>query len=607
MKNKYLSLSILAGLALIVLGEMLSLGYVLTQDLIFSTMITWPIMQFGSFANVLPLKLLESVLGLALPIWVVEKILLVAVFLAIPYLAYKFLPLPKEAEKARLWAAMFYLVNPFVYERFLAGHWLILASYACLPMVLGVTVTALGAGDCCVASAPRNDGKGDYASRWLGMAKVGLALALTFMFSLHLGVMALIMIAIWSVWCGRWRSVSWLKSVGMSVLVFVIATAYWTVPYLLHRTQSVIELFDSRHLEAFKTVGAVHLGTAGNVLALYGFWGEPLPWGRQFIWVKDYPVLFAVSGGLLGLLILFGITSSLRTIVKQSRDRHVALAPRDDEKEIVAPIYDKPTMTNVRFTLFMLTLGVLAFVFSCGAGDTPFRGLNVWLFDHVGFWRGFRDTQKWSALLVLVYVYFGGLGVEGVTSSLRLLAMTDKAKKLLSWTVYAISVLAVLVYSFPMLFGFWGQVKPVWYPGSWEQANEVLRQDKDCKAIFLPWHLYYTATFANNLIIANPSRAYFNCQIIQSEQVELGNIGTDKPANPAYDAIEGLVTGRDPYNTAEIREIFKKQGIKYVIYTPDTANDGSYSYDFLKNDLFTIKLSTGDGLEIYAINDTITP
>ena len=64
--------------------------------------------------------------------WITQKLFLIALFFALFYLPVKFFPFDIDS-KFKYWAGIFFTVDPFVYERFLAGHWLLLLLYAMLP------------------------------------------------------------------------------------------------------------------------------------------------------------------------------------------------------------------------------------------------------------------------------------------------------------------------------------------------------------------------------------------------------------------------------------------------------------------------------------------
>jgi hypothetical protein len=124
-----------AAVALLILWTMLLPGYILSLDLVFGPHYFIGPLNTGGFINSLPISLLLKGLYYILPGWVIEKIMLLALFFIIPYFSYKFLPVPKKVS-VQIFAALIYTANLFVYDRMLAGQWLVLYSYAFFPLFL---------------------------------------------------------------------------------------------------------------------------------------------------------------------------------------------------------------------------------------------------------------------------------------------------------------------------------------------------------------------------------------------------------------------------------------------------------------------------------------
>lgn len=520
----------------VVLGRMLMPGYVLTLDMVFVPEIPAPRIAPGGYWNAALFRAPLYLLGQLFPGWLVQKMVLIGLFTVLPVQAYRFL-LPKNASPSvRVIVALFYTINPFVYTRFLAGQWTILVAHSLLPTVWQY-VQRVGAGE-----------------RKAALYLAG-AMLLTTAFSLHFGVIAAFVCLFGLIGSAQVRNKQTWISLGIAVAATFVGSLYWLVPAWFRTGTSIVEVFDVRHLEAFRTAGQGAKETLLNVLSLYGFWGEREAWADQFLWARDIPLLWISSGLVLLGQTVFGVYLVLR----QKSARRLGAA--------------------------MLGLGVCAFLFASGIGDTPFKGINNWLFSHVSFWQGFRDSQKWSGVLVLVYAFFLGHALEG--SSLR-------AKR-------ALVVITILAYTFPQLFGFFHRLKPVHYPEAWYQANAILEQDPACKALFLPWHLYFQLKFNRGLLTASPARDFFKCEMVTSRQVELGEIGQQGPIDPAYDAIEGVVTGKDGWNSEQSLEILRSAGIKYVVFAKDIQDSDPWKYEFLHQP--SLKSYTWDGLTMYQLTN----
>ena len=526
MKTRWWLLLILLA-DLIVLWRLLLPGYVLTLDMVMTPTIHPALSLSGRFLNALPFVWILRGLSAFVPVWMGQKGILLALMTCLLVLPYRFLPIPKNSATARFWAAAFYLLNPLVYERFLAGHWTFLFGYAFLPPIVSNAISLYRSPDARRA------------------VKLALWLLLLGIFSLHLFVMSMILAAIFvavTVWRHP-RPKAFLKTTALIVLIIAIAAAYWTVPALLTST-SPLDAFNPSHWQSFVTSGDSARSVIWNILTLRGFWLEHEPWIHTFRSVSDPAWLWIIAWSIIGALIVTGA---------------------------VCGIWKKET----RFaTACLIVLAVTAFVFSCGIAPTPFAALNRRLFEHVSFWRGFRDSQKWSAWLALAFAILGGWG----------------ASKLRTAVSIAAAFVAVTVIGRLILFGFSGQLTPVQYPQGWMQADAMLRQDPQCLAVFFPWHEYMTLAFANNRLIANPARTFFSCRVLTARQMELGQV--EEPSSATDRTIQGILTTCLPPQTAISR--LRRLGITNILFSPEIMEDTAFNYTFLQDP--SLSLQTFDGL-----------
>jgi putative endonuclease len=227
--------------------------------------------------------------------------------------------------------------------------------------------------------------------------------------------------------------------------------------------------------------------------------------------------------------------------------------------------------------------------YACEIGESPLKAFNLWLLTHLPLWEGFRDSQKWTAVLVLIYAHFFGWGIETWFVNNQ----WHRVKKV-------VTMGAILLYTFPMLGGFWGQLTPVWYPESWQQVNARFRGDPDCRLLFLPWHGYFTLPFANHRLVTNPAKSFFACEVIQSQEVELGAVESQGLIDPAYDAIDGLITGKDGLDSTQALEILRRRKIGYIVVSDALLGEDPWSYPFLQDP--SLEKWALPGLTIYVLN-----
>ncbi|MFA5021563.1 MAG: hypothetical protein WC508_00570 [Patescibacteria group bacterium] len=507
--------------AALIIWQLFLPGYVLTLDMVFTPKIKI-FLASGEFYNSLPFKYLLAAVNYLLPGWVIQKIVFLSLFFSIGYLAYYYLPLPKK-NFAPYWAGLFFLANPFVYERFLAGNWLLLFGYAGLPFFIYYLL------------------KFFQQPNWPNSLGLVFSLLLIGLFSLHLFTMAIILFFGLTIYklikAGVAKKIDLVKKIFVKLLIVGILTflfsSYWLVPYFLNAQQSVINNFNQEQWTVFKTATNSSLGTTLNVLSLYGYWGENQPWANYFLWPRANFIPWLIIAILLFCLVVIGFCQG-----RKSKNREV--------------------------TVIFLVVGLMGFIFSCGLSDTIFKSLNLWLFKHIWFWQGFRDSQKWTAFLVLSYVFFGALGVD---------AILDFAKRKIK---PAVKIILIILFTIPVLYtytiwgGFGRQLQPVWYPNSWSEVNKILNQDRagDYQVLFLPWHQYLSFKFNQYLIIQNPAKDYFDQPIIQGENMELGGVW-GQGQNLLVQKIEDILRQSSDESQPETLRKLALEGVKYIIVSHD--------------------------------------
>jgi len=544
-KNKtYILVSLLG--TVIVLWQLLVSGYVLTLDMVFGPHIDL-VRNTGDLLNTAPTWYVLSFLTTIFGGWIAQKILLITIVFLLFYLPLHFYKRIFGIEKTEgdmqelghiggreggeggeYIASIFFAINPFVYERFLAGQWAVLLGY-----VLLVPLTAYLIAYC-------KEWNYKNTLKLLGII-ILMGATSTHYFIISILVTAVVL-AINFVY--QKFSISFLKKSMLLALSVVIVSSYWLIPAVLSKN-GPIETFGPKHWEVFKTATDVHLGTVGNVLTLHGFWGEHEHWAERFVLPKSFGPSFGISFALLLIIIISGIYFGIK---------------------------DKRIRAGACTAVFLMIASV---IFSCGIGDGVFRNLNIWMFEHISFWKGFRDLEKWSAVLALGYAFFAGFGAQMILDKIK----SHQYRRIVLYVIIFIPLLSTPM----MLFGFSNQLKTTEYPSSWAEVNKVLKTDKNCRALFLPWHQYYSLKFNNNILTGNVSRSYFDCDILNGKNMELGIISSQGGNGEEYDLIEKDVinNSEDPDSINSVIDILKKHEVKYVIFTDDLILEDIYRYPFL--------------------------
>ncbi len=542
---------------MVVLWQMLLPGYVIVLDMVFGPYVPMP--SFAGFsAPTFPHEYLLYLLQFILPGWVTEKVVLAGLFFLLFYLPLHFFPW-KSGKGEEYVVALFFAINPFVYERLLAGQWDVLFSYALLFPFIALLIRFL---------QNRSWRSILWASVWLWAINL---------FSIHvfvMGVFAWVLAAVLvlafdlahaHIPSFRFKFTNTFKKLIAAGLLLLLLCSYWIVPILTeHQATATLQSFTQGEWQSFRTASDPHIGTLGNVAALYGFWSEHEHSNTYYFSPKADMWAWAFSGILLTILLLIGLSKGLL-----HRNTRLGL-------------------------LWLVVLGIVAGIFSAGVGSPLTAPISWWFYNHFSFWSGFRDTEKWSAVLAAGYALMLGIGAGFL---LKHSYLKGKTRPLLLVALCALPV----IYTPTMLFGFENQLQPVWYPAGWAPANAILKQDQSCVAVFLPWHQYYTANFTHRTLAANPSYDYFNCTIIGSNDAELGDVG-EQVSNtpfPGYQQIDQAVESNTANPDATV-ELLKSLGVKYVIFTPDEVFEDPYHYPFLSSKLL-VPLVHNPAIALYRI------
>jgi len=538
------------GLAVLILWQMLLPGYVISLD-----MIPTPVISAGHWQatqGFLPLAYFLQFSNYFIPSWIIQKFTLLILFFLLGYLPFKFLPLPQN-KTVRLFSALIYLANPFVYARLLAGHWGHLMAYAFLPLFFHFLLK--------FANAPN----------FRSSLKLFGSIFLISLFSPHFFAMTFVILILFGSFSliknlqnKNFSSVKSILKFGFAGgIVFLIASAYWLFPWF-SGGQKIINQFSADQWSAFGAGGYKTTGPILNVLSLNGFWAQSQPWGNSFAWPADYSI-FWISFGLIAVLSLLGL---------------------------IHGIYQKKKREEI---IFFALIGFFAFVFSTGAGETVFKNINLFLFDNVFFWRGFRDSQKFCGLMALAYSVLSGYGLNFILRKIK-----EKKKELLN-SANLFFLFIPIFFGYLCWGGFHGQLRPVWYPESWTQAKQILDSDKsDYQILVLPWHGYFSLKFNRNLISANPGRRFFRADALVGQSMEISNV-SEKYNDPNYIALDKIVREEENRTPDQTIDFFKEKNIKYIIFPQDLREVDPLKYEFLSSGNLKIILEESD-LIMYRLN-----
>ncbi len=496
------------GLVLLIMGPMLLRGYILTFDMVFTPKLPAPSTVINSYL----FEEFLHILNIALPSQLIQKMMIFSILLIAGVGMHKLtqLSMQKRKELPAYFAGILYVVNPFTYERWMAGHYYLLVGYALLPWLVRSLLFF-------VKKPARR--QAFYLMIWY--CAMAFASIHVLVLSILAGIVILVVHTILN------RNKIYFQKLGLNTLLiclgFVLINSFWIVGVVNGSSEIVrtVNSFDNRHLEAFTTAANPHVGLLPNVIGMSGFWLEryhryALP---NAVWVMWLTIMLA-------LLVLVGL--GIKRHYANSRAQTIAFA----------------------------IIGGLGFFIASGIHAPIWGRLNHWILLHIPILRGFREPQKFVALLVLAYCFFAAIGIE------QLMEFLDGKKFALKDSLAPALLLLPIGLVPVMIFGFAGQLKPVDYPASWYRYNKQLKQDTgDYKALFLPWHEYMSFDFTPR-IIANPAPNFFGSRIISGDNAEFGDVYRET-FNPRSDYIEQQTLPQ--LSAPDLGLRLNKLNIKYIM------------------------------------------
>jgi len=328
------------------------------------------------------------------------------------------------------------------------------------------------------------------------------------------------------------------------LVIFCVLSAFWLIPGESGPVGSITRA----DLKAFETRSTSKAGTAISVVGMYGFWKTQLD---PLLPRKNVPLWPVFAFGFL-LLAIYGFWSY------------------------------RSEPTRGPLVKALVVIGVVGFFMALGA-KTPVTGpIFSFLFDHVTFFRLFREPQKFASMLVLAYAMLGALGVERLAARRARRAEDPRVFK----AIAVLLLLLVCFYSFRAFGGLWGEAKAVSYPRSWAEAQTIMEGDNgDWKALYLPPYWYMRFDFLNSdYTINSPMPMYFRNDYVQLFAINVG--GTELNSRPTDRYVQAsLESGRQRGNMGAM---LAPLDVKYVVLALNPASV-NYSFVLRQKDLEIVK------------------
>jgi len=590
-KKSWFPYSVYGVLAVLMLWSLLRPGYILTLDMCFSPnahyseyvwgISEWATSVYAGGTAMTPFVALLQSLSHILPVWVIEKIILFLILFLCGLGAHK---LVAGKYPGCYFAGFLYMVNPFVYSRFIAGQWGVLWAYALLPVAAGAYLKLLREGN------------------WKNAAVTAVIAALVGMTQIQgyfLVLLTCIVIFIAKAIQERnikgkaFNNIKWMAvTAGFCILI----NMYWLAPLLTSST-TVLTEFSQADQVFFSSRNISGLNLLISIASMHGFWRggniyaiEIIP----FFWVFFVFILYLSFFGLID-----NVTSNFKR-PKLKPDGQDTLSP--DIKPANEPVRE----TSWKAVAFA-AIGGIGFILASGSALPLTKPFFEWLWENAVIFRAFRDSQKYVGLICLTYAFLGGLGVNALVNALK--HSLSRFGRTILVLLVILALLTPLAYSYTM-FNFNGRLGVTDYPGEWGVVNDYLNRDEDdFNVLFLPWHMYMDFSWLPNKDkrLINPSQHFFEKPVIAGDNYEISG-DYSQSSNQISKYVEFLLANHNNINN--LGELLAPVNVKYVILV-DEADYDIYNFLYQQTDLKVEQQFTGITLfkneyntsKIYAVDN----
>ncbi len=511
-------------LSLAVLGPLLLPGFVMTLDSPYALVQDPSPLFYGLnehwISAGMPFFSLMHIIAKVVPVWLLEKLVLLTILFLAGLGAHR---LFFWRGAGSYFAGILYMINPFTYLRFVTGQWQVLFAYALTPFAVKSFLELL---------------EHPTLKKAIELAVLSTLVGIIVAQGFFLLFLALAAIFVSKGIKERGKITREGKIISISAVLFLFLNTYWLVPTLTKGSTILQEIS-----EADMLLFAPKVTSSGRLMldlaSMHGFWRD------AYIYISDLTPIWL-------LLFFFILYLASYGFICHYKDRERGW-----------------------LIISIAGIGVTSFVLAVGAASSITMPIFQWLWEHIFFFRGFRDSQKFIGLVCLSYAFLGGLGVKEFAVALK--QQERRWSKAALAILIVLSMVVPLVYSLPM-FGSYGQLRAVYPPQDWAEVNEYLKSDPgDFNVLFLPWHLYMDFTWLPNRDkrLTSLGERFFSKPIIQGDNIEMPGVYSTS-TNPVSKYVEFLLRNGGSVNN--LGELLVPLNVKYVIL----VHEADYqNYDFL--------------------------
>lgn len=447
--------------ATVILGPALRPGYLLFYDMVFVPHLDFSARTLGidgSVPRAVPSDLMVAVASQVVPGWVVQKLLLVLIFVGVGSGVAAFMTTRTGAVAAAVCAVW----NPYVAERLAIGHWNFLLGYAALPFLIAA------------ASDARQGRRSARFRLYLWTVLVALTGSTGALIGLFVTV-AVLLVPHSDVADGLARRR--LPEVGRATGVFVLSNAVWWFSSLF---VVPVTTGDRSGVAAFGPRADTPLGVIGSLVTGGGIWNAGA-------WTPGRSSIVTTSAAVILVAVSVGYALRIRAWRRSPAYGGLGAAAA-------------ASLVAVGCTGFDLGQRILEALI----GGVPGAGL-------------LRDSQKFLAVWVLFVAVCAGLLAQKTLSAARSVGMQRFGALGLAGlvTVWPVIVLPGLAW------GASGRWSAVDYPASFVQMRERVSVLPAGGVAVFPWAAYRRYGFNEDRVLLDPWQRLLERPVLASDDLPL--------------------------------------------------------------------------------------
>jgi hypothetical protein len=222
---------------------------------------------------------------------------------------------------------------------------------------------------------------------------------------------------------------------------------------------------------------------------------------------------------------------------------------------------------SLRLGLMLGIISVVAFIFGLGISTPWSRPIIEWAYEYLPLFRGYRETQKWIGLFMILE------GISFIIGSAVLLRWFRD--RFFSFLAFFLILLSIFLWSPGMIFGFRGQLITMNYQESFSLLRtSLLEMNPQAKILLLPWHSYMACSWTNARIIANPLPTFFSpLRMIGADNIEARSVLYSNSTNPESRAIETFLSA-----SGHIFTPLSERGFTHILITKDCGMKQDFAW-----------------------------